>query len=136
MEVTSFAGVFFLVLILLLLHSSFAPAPGVRIQLPSVAAERRPATLGAELVVAIDQNGLTYFEHQVVTTTQLRERLTAKVQASRKPVQLLLLADESVRQGAVIALATIARESGINEVVMATREPLFQAGPGTPVSPP
>jgi len=132
LDPTPFAAVFFLLVILLLLHSSFAPAPGVRVQLPTASPPPRPGFTGPELVVTIDQNGLLYFDHQVVQEAQLREQLAAKVRASPEPLHLLLLADEAVRQGAVVRLATLAREAGILEVVEATREPLFPARPAPP----
>ena len=132
LEAGPFVAVLFVLLLLLLLHTSLAPAPGVRVQLPVVPAEPRSAYLGLELVVAIDQNELVYFEHQVVTEEQLRQRLSATVRRSRQPLQLVLLADENVRQGAVLRLATLARSCGIEEVIMATREPLFPSKPSVP----
>lgn len=125
-----FAAVMFLVLIMLLLHSAIAPAPGVRVQLPEVAAARRSASIGPQLVVTIDQNELVYFEHQVVSEDQLRDKLASKVRAGRQPVQFMLLADDNVRQGAVLRIATLARDCGIGEVIVATREPLFQPKQG------
>ena len=130
LDPTPFAAVFFLLVILMVLHSSFAPAPGVRVQLPAAAAPQRPGFTGPELVVTIDQNGLVYFEHQVVPLADLRERLTAKVRASHEPLHLLLLADDGVRHGDVVRLATLAQAAGIREVVEATRDPLFPAKPG------
>jgi len=132
LEAGPFAAVFFLVLLMLLLHTSLAPAPGVRVQLPEVSAEPRPAHIGVELVVTVDQNELVYFEHQVLSEDQLRDRLGAKVRRTRQPLQLVLLADENVRQGAVLRLATLARACGVEEVILATRVPLFEPKPAVP----
>jgi biopolymer transport protein ExbD len=132
LDPTPFAAVFFLLVILLVLHSSLAPAPGVLVQLPAVIPGPRPGFDGPELVVTIDRNGVLYFEHQVVAEEELRQRLTAKVQASREPLHLLLLADEAVPHGAVVQLATLAQAAGIREIVEATREPLFPANPEPP----
>lgn len=125
LDVGSFCAVFLLLLLMLVLHSSLAPAPGVRIELPEVPPMPRPTSIAPELVVAIDQNGLIYFEHQVIGEKQLRDKLADRVAASKHPVQLVLMADENVRQGEVLRLATLAKRSGISEVIMAVRQPLF-----------
>lgn len=131
LEIAPFCAVFLVLLLMLVLHSSLAPAPGVRIELPEMPPVPRPTSIAPELVVAIDQNGLIYFEHQVIGEKQLRDRLAAKVTASKQPVQLVLMADENVRQGEVLRLATLAKQCGINEVIMAVRPPLFPARPET-----
>lgn len=131
LDVASFCGVFLILLLLLVLHSSLAPAPGVIVELPNVPPLPRPASVAPELVVAVDQNELIYFEHQVIGEEQLREKLAAKVTASKQPLQLVILADKNVRHGEVLRLAGIARQCGISEVIMAVRPPLFQSRPAT-----
>jgi biopolymer transport protein ExbD len=135
LDLAPFAGVFFLLVLFLLLQSPLAPAPGLRLELPVVELPSPPASTGPTLVVTVDRNGLVYFEHQVIRDNDLRERLAAKVKLSRDPLALLVQADESVRQAVVVRLAGLARQAGIREIVIATRPPLFLAKPEAGTSP-
>ena len=131
LDVAPFAGVLLLLVLFLLLHSSIAPAPGIRIRLPGVeSADVTPPTPG--LVVSIDQQELWYFEHQAVQEHELRDRLAARIREGRRPPTLLIQADEAVRQTAILRLAAIARAAGVREVVLGTRPVVFP--PTTPAA--
>ncbi|HNQ87379.1 MAG TPA: biopolymer transporter ExbD [Verrucomicrobiota bacterium] len=135
LDLAPFAGVFFLLVLLLLLQSSLAPAPGLRISLPAVGSSEVPDGTAAALVVAIDQNELLYFDHQVIGADALHERLAARVARHRTPLTLMLQADEAVRQGAVVRVATLARSAGIHNVIIATRPPLLPPPGRSPPAP-
>ena len=45
LDIASFAGVCFLLILFLLLHSAFLPAPGVHIRLPRADLDGPPATV-------------------------------------------------------------------------------------------
>lgn len=109
----------------MLLQTSLAPAPGLRIQLPTVDLQQEPAGPGPVLVVSVDQHELVYFEHQVIGDDELRARLTVKSEQSREPLSLLVQADASVKHAAIVRLAALARQAGIHDIVIGTRPPLF-----------
>jgi biopolymer transport protein ExbD len=135
LDVAAFVSVLFLVVLFLLLHSSLAPAPGVRIQLPTVNTAGPTGPTGWNLVVVLDQREQAYFEHQAVTLDELRERLAARVRSSSEPVTLLLRADDTVRHTALLRISAAAVEAGVREVMLATRPRLFpetQPGPALP----
>ena len=123
LDVAPFAGVFFLLVMFLLLQSPLAPLPGVRIQLPSVDSRSLPGVANPAVVVAVDRLGLIYFHQQAVTEAGLREKLTALRAAAGEPLTLVLKADEVVPQGTVVRLAAMARSVGIEEVVISTWPP-------------
>ena len=135
LDLAPVAGVFFLLVLFLLLQTSIAPAPGLRIQLPTVDLQHDPAGQGPVLVVTIDQHELVYFEHQVIGDDELRTRLATKSEQSREPLSLLVQADASVKHAAIVRLAALARQAGIHDIVIATRPPLFPAG-GEPTATP
>ncbi|MCB1129119.1 MAG: biopolymer transporter ExbD [Verrucomicrobiae bacterium] len=129
LDVAPIASLFFLLLTLLLLQTHLVPPPGVRIDLPRVALPNLPATSNPWLAVAVDQVGRTYFENQVVTPGELRGNLANRVRKAGEPVSLLIQADRAAAQEVVMQLYALAREAGVEEVVVATRPPLV--GPGS-----
>ncbi len=125
LDAAPFAGVFFLLLIFLLLSSSLVFIPGVPIQLPEVAG--LPGTVSHTLVVAVDENGQFYYENQVIGQDRLREKLQIAVSEAKQPVVLVLQADEKVIHKKLMALWLLARSAGIKEIIHATRPPVLPA---------
>ena len=128
LDAAPFAGVFFLLVIFLLLHSSLVFTPGVPIQLPEAGGDL-PGTANRTVVVAVDENGQLYFENQVISRERLKERLKSAVTEARQPLTLVVQADKDLRHGDVVALGLMARSIGIKEMLLATRPPLIPAGP-------
>jgi len=125
-----FAGVLFLLVLFLLLHSYLAPPPGLRIKLPVAEFPSLPGAANPVLVVSVDRSEQYYFDHQAIRQGELQARLAAKARHSSEPVTLLVQADEAVRHAAIVRLAALARAAGIREVLIAARPPLFPALPG------
>ena len=113
------AGVFFLLVIFVLLHSSLVFPPGVKVKLPE--AEDLPGTAADNIMVAIDAREQLYFDHQIITTSKLKERLQTAVRQSAGTLTLIVQADESVSFGAIIRINNLARAVGIREFLWATR---------------
>jgi len=114
-----FAGVFFLLVIFVLLSSSLVFTPGVRINLPE--AVSLPGTSNPTVVVAVDEGGQFYFKSRVIDATQLAEKLQAVVAESRAPVTLVIQASKNVRYEVLVNLGLLARKVGIQEALLATR---------------
>src|ERR1051325_6817265 len=125
LDVAAFAGVLFILLIFVLLHSHLVFTPGVPLRLPE--AEDLPGVIGRTVVVAIDAGGQYYFENQITHERLLLVRLTEEVSTAREPVTLVIEADESVTWSKLQKLAALARKAGIKDAVLATRPPLFDA---------
>jgi len=125
LDVAPVAGVLFLLVLFLLLQTSLAPVPGLRVELPAVNLLEAPAGPGPVLVVTVDQHEMVYFEHQVIGDDELRARLAAKSAQTRTPLSLLVQADASVKHAAVVRLAALARQAGVRDIVIGTRPPLF-----------
>jgi len=123
LDVAAFAGVLFLLLIFILLHSRLVFTPGVPIRLPE--AEDLPGVIGHTLVVAVDANGQYYFDNQLTHERLLRQRLIEEVTRSREPVTLVIQADKDVSHERLERLGFIARSAGIKEALLATRPPLL-----------
>jgi len=129
LDAAPFAGVFFCLLILLLLNSSLVFTPGVRVDLP--VADHLPGVANPTVVVAVDRSGQFYYLNQAITAPQLQARLTAeaaKYQRAKSPLTLVVQADKAAAYEVIIGLVELARVAGIHDVLQATR-PSFTSAP-------
>jgi biopolymer transport protein ExbD len=120
-DLGAYVGVFFLLLIFVLLNSVIVFTPGVPIHLPD--ADELPGVAGDTVVVAVDASGTFYFDNQVTSESNLKQQLLEQVSISRHPLTLLVQADREVKWEAMLRLALLAKRAGIKDVVPATRPP-------------
>jgi biopolymer transport protein ExbD len=119
LDMAPFAGVFFLLLIFLLLESSMVFTPGVPIRLPQSA--DLPGTANPTLAVAIDGDGIIYYENQAVSEERLKQRLLAALKRSHpQPLTLIIQADQDVKYGVLVRLGLLAHDVGFKDAIMAT----------------
>lgn len=118
-----FLGVFFLLVLFLLLNSALVLPPGVKIEVPE--AGEWPGVAGVSRLVVLDQNGRLYFDQQVIAPDALKSRLQSAVTQSQQPVTLVVQADKNVPLDAWMQLSALAREAGVREVLLASRPPAF-----------
>jgi biopolymer transport protein ExbD len=119
LDVAAFAGVMFILLVFILLHSQLVFTPGVPIRLP--VADELPGVIGRSLVVSIDAQGQFYFDNQITHERVLRQRLSERVMESGEPWTLIIQADEAVSSGRVMELMALARKAGIKDAAWGTR---------------
>jgi len=120
-EAAPFVGVFFLLIIFLLLNSALVFTPGVKISLPE--GVNLPGTDKPTAVVAVDGGGHFYFENQVCDEARLKERLQAAMERSPEPITLVVQADKEAKVEVIVRLAMLARSAGIREMFQAVRPP-------------
>ena len=117
-DVTAFAGVFFCLLIFIVL-ASLVYTPGVVIHLPESAAPLTGVD-GPAIAVAIDVNGQLYFQNQIITQdADLEQRLRAEVSRQKEPVTLVVQADKNVTLERWNHLRDIATSAGIKTISQA-----------------
>ncbi|HTG45051.1 MAG TPA: biopolymer transporter ExbD [Verrucomicrobiae bacterium] len=121
-DAAPFACVFFLLVIFLLFNSSFIFTPGVPIELPSSA--DLPGTEGPTVVVALDESGQLYFDHQIISEVELQTRLRSLVNTAPEQLTLIVQADRRVLYEKVIRLGILAEAAGIKRALYATRPEL------------
>ena len=122
LDAAPFIGVFFLLVILMLLASGFVFIPGVRIELPQAA--DLPGINGPTVVVAVDEEGHFYFENQLCDEATLKQRLIIAVARSPQPLTLVVQADRKAQVDIVnVRLPTLARSAGIHQLLQAVRRP-------------
>lgn len=122
LDAAPFIGVFFLLIIFLLLNSAFVFTPGVPITLPE--GVNLPGPDKATAAVAVDEGGHYYFENQLCDEDHLSERLRDAVGRSSEPITLVIQADKGARTEVLTKLGLIARSIGIRDVLLAVRPPV------------
>jgi biopolymer transport protein ExbD len=115
MDVAPFAGVFFCLVIFVLL-ASLVYTPGVHIELPA-AVEGMTGVDGPTFAVALDANGLLYFDNQKIEKQELQRRLEAEVKKSTQPLTLVVLADKAVSMADWDSLMDMAKKVGVQHVL-------------------
>ena len=118
-DVAAFVGVLFLLVMFLILHSSFVFTPGVPIRLPD--AGNLAGTTNQTVTVAVDAQGQFYFENQLASEAALKAQLAAIVQRAREPLTLIIQADRAVTYDVLVRLGLLARETGLRQALFAVR---------------
>ena len=118
LDAAPFAGVFFCLLLLLLLHGSLVFRPGVPIDLPVA---DLPGVDQPTAVVAVDAAGRLYYENQLVSEQALEERLRSRVRQTQEAMTLVIEADRAVVYERLIQLGLMARNAGFRTALLATR---------------
>lgn len=116
-DVTAYAAVFFLMVLMLLL-STRSYTPGVKIKLP--VAGDLPGTDQPTVTVAMDEAGRYYFDNQLIAEAALKVQLTNAAARSAEPLTLVIQADKAVRQENLLRLTLLARDAGIHDALLAT----------------
>ena len=124
LDAAPFAGMFFCLLIFLLL-ASLTYTPGVHIQLP--AAADLPGPEHPSLAVAVDPAGQFYFRNQLVPADELRAQLQAAAKKSAEPLTLVVQADKGVKYETLVGLTLLARQAGIKDALLATLPSTLEA---------
>jgi len=133
LDAAPFVGVFFLLIIFLLLNSGLVFTTGVKIRLPE--AVNLPWTDQPTAVVAVDENGHFYFENQVCDEARLKQRLQEVVARSQEPVTLVVQVDKEAKVEVFVRLGLLARTVGIRQMLQAVRPPVVPLplpGPSRP----
>lgn len=127
LDAAPFVGVFFLLVMFLLLLTHLAPVPGVAVKLPEAGLPER--AVGPDwLVVVMDDAGRLYFNQQITTEARLREDLVGKLKGADAPGTVVLQAGASVRLQDVVSFYSLCRQAGIEDVKLQTRPPALTGG--------
>ena len=115
-DVAPFAAVFFLLIIFMAL-AVYLLAPALSLHV-SMAGNLRGIDKPT-VAVAIDSEGRLFYANQVVTEEKLKSNLYAAAKKSRQPLTLVVQTDKAVTYGQLVKLTLIARDAGIQDVLLA-----------------
>jgi biopolymer transport protein ExbD len=133
LDAAPFAGVFFCLIIFVLLASRLY-TPGVSmIQLPESQTELS-GVQGPTLAVAMDPKGQLYFQNQIIQAQKLEVRLREEVKKSTEPLTLVVMADKDVTLEKLDRLFDLGKAAGITRFSQARLLRQFDqpGGPGRP----
>ena len=116
-DMAPFAAVLFLLVIFLML-GGLLPTPGLPLRLPL--ATDLPGTDQPTVAIAVDAGGRFYFANQIIAADKLKSALQTAVHKSRDPLTLVIHADKAVTYEQLVQLTLLAREAGIQNVLLAT----------------
>ena len=108
----------FLLLIFFMLTSHFETISGIDIRLPDITEKGRDRS-DDTVVVVLDKAGTCYLQEEKVTLKDLYVRLQQMTQENK--VSLMLQADQDVRHGLVVKVMDLAKNAGVNSIVIAAQ---------------
>ncbi len=127
LDLAPFAGVFFLLVIFLML-ATLIYTPGVRLELP--VANDFPGLDRPMVAVAIDSSGRLFYRNQVIDEPTLESSLRAAVKDAVEPLTMVVQADKTVSYERLIHLTLLARNAGVAQAWLATLpQPFGAPGP-------
>lgn len=126
LEAAPLASVLFLLLIFVVLSSSFVLQPGVKVDLP-VSAVRSPGAFRG-MVVTVTRENLLFFNEERINLAGLPKALQDAVQRQRVQ-ELIIKADRQVPHGTVVEIMNMAFAAGIPSIHIATRPASPAASP-------
>jgi len=117
-NITSLIDVLFLLLIFLLVSSTFLEQPGIKLELP--AAESSEALEQKDYVLSITRNGEIYLNSEVLNLENIEMRIRRAL-PDMKEQALLLKADQDISHGLVVKVMDLVKKGGVKKLIVATR---------------
>lgn len=116
LDAAPFIGVFFLLVIFLVLASLvYTPGVEMKIRLPETSAD--PAGVaGPTLAVAVTAGGQLFYKDQLIQKRDLQARLREASRRSPEPVTLVIQADKTITLEALLELRQLAADAGIKTI--------------------
>ncbi len=118
-NITSLIDVLFLLLLFVLVSSSFIEKPGIKVDLPG--ARHAEAVKTDSFILYVDKTGGLFLNEQRLEEKDLSDALE-KALPQMKDEALTLNADETVNHGLVVRLMDIARKCGIKKLIIGTEK--------------
>ncbi len=117
-NITPLVDVLFILIIFFVVTSTFIEQPGVKLELPKATTARPEKVEKAVLTITRDQK--LFFKGEAISLEALPERIQ-QAMAQSADHSLIINADEHVEHGFVIQVMDIARQNGVQKVVIATK---------------
>ncbi len=115
---TSLIDVMFILLIFFMVTSSFIEQPGMKLELP--ATKSRQIARVERMVIYINREGEMFLNDKPVEPATLAEEIKALLPYSEQKT-LILKADKEAEHGLVVEVMDIAKQNGLEKLVIGTR---------------
>lgn len=117
-NITSLIDVLFLLLIFLMVSSTFLDQPGMKLELPQ--AESSEVLEKKDYILVISREGHLYLNNTMVDMKELEKKLQEAI-PQMKDNALILKADQDVSHGIVVTVMDTAKKSGIQKLIIGTQ---------------
>ncbi len=117
-NITSLIDVLFLLLIFLIISTTFVEQPGMKLELPE--AKSFSTEKISQLILEIDVGGDLKLNEQPVSLENLGQQFK-KIIPELAEKSLILKADKNVPHGTVVKVMDIAKQAGLEKLIIATR---------------
>ena len=117
-NITSLIDVLFLLLIFLMVSSTFIEQPGIKLDLP----EAQSSTLfeQKEYILYIDKEGKLFLNEIETPLGDLEEQIKSAL-PNMKDQSLILKADQGTTHGVVVKAMDIIKKSGVKRLIIGTK---------------
>jgi len=118
-NITSLIDVLFLLLIFMMVSSTFMEEPGIKLDLPET--KSAPSVKKSEYTLSVKKGGNLFLNEKSVTLKNLEENLKETL-AEMKDESLILKGDTLIPYGEVVKIMDIVKKSGVKKLIIATRQ--------------
>ena len=116
-DITPLIDIVFILLIFLMVSSTFTEQPGIKVTLPS--AQTAKSERIEELVLMIAYDGRIYLNGKAIDRNSLGKELKRSLEKTTNKT-VILKADKKVAHGDVVKIIDLARKSGVTRLVVGT----------------
>ena len=117
-NITSLIDVLFLLLIFLMVSSTFLEQPGIKLELPH--AQSAVVLEQKEYTLFVDKAGKVFLNNAEVLSGDLETKLK-EVLPKMKDGSLVLKADQDISHGFVVKIMDIVKKSGVKKLIIGTK---------------
>jgi biopolymer transport protein ExbD len=117
-NITSLIDVLFLLLIFLMVSSTFLEQPGIKLELPP--AETAVVVDQKEFTLFVDKHGKLFLNNLEISMDGLEAKLKEAL-PGMKDGSLILKADQDVSHGIVVRIMDSVKKSGVKKLVIGTK---------------
>jgi biopolymer transport protein ExbD len=117
-NITSLIDVLFLLLIFFIMSSTFIEQPGMKLELPE--SESATSEKMKELILEMKADGSMTLNQEPVNLDTIEEKFKREL-PSLEEKTLVIKADKNVPHGTVVTVMDVAKMSGLEKLVIATK---------------
>jgi len=117
-NITSLIDVLFLLLIFVMVSSTFLEQPGIKLELPD--AKSAVVVEQKDFALFLDKEGKVFFNNKEIAADKL-EGILKEALPKMKDGSLILKADREVSHGLVVKVMDTIKKSGVKKLVIGTK---------------
>lgn len=117
-NITSLIDVLFLLLIFVMVSSTFLEQPGIKLELPH--AQSAVVVEQKEFTLFVDKDGKLYLNDSEIAMDGLEEKLK-EIMPEMKDGALVLKADQEVSHGIVVKIMDNVKRGGVKKLIIGTK---------------